>query len=97
MVAVAVAAALVVPAAAQSLPREVLRTGIGPEREVRAAVSPLAGGAVAAPYLVERYRSGGHVGGAGVRIARVFFGMPRGLAMWWALLKGSIRARTILL
>ncbi|HQW39514.1 MAG TPA: hypothetical protein PLO00_12375, partial [Usitatibacteraceae bacterium] len=62
-----------------------------------AAVSPLAGGAVAAPYLVERYRSGGHVGGAGVRIARVFFGMPRGLAMWWALLKGSIRARTILL
>jgi len=42
MVAVAVGAALVVPAAAQSLPREVLRTGIGPEREVRAAVSPLA-------------------------------------------------------
>ncbi|MBX3716997.1 MAG: glycosyltransferase [Burkholderiales bacterium] len=61
------------------------------------AVNPIAGAVVAAPYLVERYRSGGHVGGAGVRIARVFFGMPRGLAMWWALLKGSIRARTILL
>ena len=64
---------------------------------VVAAFHPLAGGVIALPYLVERYRSGGHVGGVGTRIARVFFGMPRGLFMWWALLKGSIRAGTLLL
>ena len=42
MVVVAVSVALAVPTLAQSLPRDVLRSGIGPEREVHAAVSPLA-------------------------------------------------------
>ena len=42
MVMVGVAsAALLVPNAAQSLPRDVLRTGVGPEVALRAAVSPL--------------------------------------------------------
>jgi phosphatidylinositol alpha-mannosyltransferase len=62
-----------------------------------AALHPLAGAVLVAPYLVERYRSGGHVGGVGVRVARVLFGVPRSLATWWALLKGSIRAGTFLL
>lgn len=35
------AAAFVAPAMAQSLPREVLRTGVGPELQLRAAPSPL--------------------------------------------------------
>jgi len=49
------------------------------------------------PYLIERYRSGGHVGGVATRLARIAFGIPRGFTMWWALAKGSIQARSILL
>ena len=62
-----------------------------------APASPVAGGVLALPYLVERYRTGAHVGGFVTRIARVFFGIPRGLTIWWVLAKGSIRARTLLL
>ena len=58
---------------------------------------PIAGGVLCMPYLVERYRGGGHVGGFVARLARVCFGIPRGLTMWWALAKGSIQARTLLL
>jgi GT2 family glycosyltransferase len=60
-------------------------------------VSPLAGGILSLPYIVERYRSGGHVGGFFMRIARVVFGVPRGMATWWTLAKGSIRDRVFLL
>ena len=35
------AAALIVPSAAQSLPRDVLRSGVGPELVIRSSVSPL--------------------------------------------------------
>lgn len=35
------AAALIVPGAAQSLPRDVLRSGVGPELAIRSSVSPL--------------------------------------------------------
>jgi hypothetical protein len=62
-----------------------------------APFSPVAAGVLALPYLVERYRSGGHVGGFVARMARVLFGIPRGLAIWWVLAKGSIQARTLLL
>ena len=62
-----------------------------------APFSPAAGGLLALPYLAERYRTGGHVGGFVARVARVLFGIPRGLAMWWTLAKGSIQARTLLL
>jgi hypothetical protein len=32
-----------------------------------------------------------------MRIARVVFGVPRGMATWWTLAKGSIRDRVFLL
>lgn len=52
---------------------------------------------VTLPYLGARYASGGHVGGVSQRLARVILGVPRGLVMWWALVTGSIRARSFLL
>jgi len=59
--------------------------------------SPWIGVALAAPYFVQRYRSGGHVGGVMNRLARVCFGVPRSILTWWALARGSIRARSLLL
>lgn len=64
---------------------------------VAAPFSPLLGGAIALPYFVERYRNGSHVGGVAIRLARVCFGIPRGMAMWWALARGSIHAGTLVL
>jgi hypothetical protein len=52
---------------------------------------------LALPYFVERLRGGAHVGGWHMRLLRVLAGLPRGLFMWWALVKGSLRARTVLL
>src|SRR5262249_52802255 len=62
-----------------------------------APFSPALGIMLSLPYLVERYRNGAHVGGVAYRMARVCFGIPRGLMMWWALAKGSIQARSLLL
>ena len=61
-----------------------------------AAFQPWAG-LLALPYFVERLRNGGHVGGLGLRLLRVAVGLPRGLFMWWALARGSLRARSVLL
>lgn len=62
-----------------------------------ALVNPLAGALLSLPYLVERYRSGGHAGGFLMRMARIVFGLPRGLATWWTLARGSLRDRVLLL
>lgn len=59
--------------------------------------SPAAGLVLALPYFIERYRNGNHVGGFANRMARIIMGIPRGLFIWWALVKGSIRARSLLL
>ena len=64
---------------------------------VLALLNPYAGAIAALPYLIQRYRNGGHVGNFPMRIARVCFGIPRGFTMWWALAKGSIHARAFLL
>ncbi len=60
------------------------------------AAGPL-GLLLSAPYFVERYRSGGHVGRPHVRVLRALAGVPRGAFCWWALVRGSWRARTLLL
>jgi GT2 family glycosyltransferase len=48
-------------------------------------------------YAVERYRGGAHVGGPVQRLGRIAVGIPRGFYAWWALVKGSMRARSFLL
>lgn len=58
---------------------------------------PVAGGLVVTPYFIERFRSGGHVGGVLKRVLRVVAGLPRNGVMWWALARGSLRARRLLL
>lgn len=63
-------------------------------------LAPLAGpwaAAAAVPYLLHRYATGGHVGGPAARLLRVAGGIPRGGYMWWALVKGSLQARSLLL
>lgn len=62
-------------------------------------LSPLSAwaGLLALPYFIERLRGGSHVGGWKLRILRVIAGLPRNLFMWWALARGSVRARTVLL
>lgn len=62
-----------------------------------AAIKPAAGAVLALPYFVQRYRSGGHVGGFPARMARVVLGVPRNSFMWWALARGSVEARCVLL
>lgn len=62
-----------------------------------AAFAPLPAALLAAVYAFERYRGGAHVGGPLKRIGRVAVGIPRGFCAWWALAKGSLRARSLLL
>ncbi len=64
---------------------------------VVAAFFPLAAALLIAVYVFERYRGGAHVGGPLQRIGRVVVGVPRGFCAWWALVKGSLRARSFLL
>jgi hypothetical protein len=49
------------------------------------------------PYFVERYRNGSRIQGIPLRLIRVIVGIPRGAFMWYALVRGSLRARTTLL
>lgn len=51
----------------------------------------------AAAYAFERYRGGAHVGGPLARLGRIVVGIPRGFCAWWALARGSLRARSLLL
>lgn len=55
---------------------------------------PWLAAALAVPYFVVRFR---HAGGLLQCCARVVLGLPRGLFTWWALVTGSIRARSVLL
>lgn len=59
--------------------------------------SPLVGGLLLLVYFAARYRGGAHVGRPALRIVRVVMGVPRGAVAWWALLRGSLRTRTLLL
>ena len=58
---------------------------------------PLASLLLALPYFVFRYMSANHMPNPLMRVARIIFGLPRSFFMWWALFKGSIKARSILL
>jgi len=58
---------------------------------------PIAALVLAFVYAFERYRGGAHVGGPMQRLGRVLVGVPRGFCAWWALAKGSLRARSFLL
>lgn len=61
---------------------------------------PVAGGyalLITLPYFVERYRNGGHISKVHFRILRSLSGVVRGAFAWWALLRGSLRARAFLL
>lgn len=49
------------------------------------------------PYFVERYRNGGHVRKVHLRMGRALIGVARNGVSWWALVRGSWRARTLLL
>lgn len=49
------------------------------------------------PYFVERYRNGSHIRKFHFRVLRSFAGVVRGAFAWWALLRGSLRARAFLL
>lgn len=49
------------------------------------------------PYFVERFRNGSHIRRLWLRLARVLAGVVRGAVIWWTLLQGSWRARTLLL
>jgi GT2 family glycosyltransferase len=58
---------------------------------------PLLGLILSLPYFVERYRNGSRIQGIPLRLIRVIVGIPRGAFMWYALVRGSLRARTTLL
>src|SRR5690606_34057938 len=47
--------------------------------------SPLLAVVFAAPYIVHRYISANHMPNPMLRVARIAFGFPRALFMWWAL------------
>lgn len=52
---------------------------------------------LALPYPIERYRSGSDFGRLHLRIGRVLMGAVRAAVSWWALVRGSVRARALLL
>jgi len=63
-------------------------------------LAPVAGPAALAltlPYFAERYRNGGHVRQLHFRLLRACAGVPRGAFAWWALVRGSWRAKALLL
>lgn len=62
-----------------------------------AAFAPWVAAVLALGYAIERYRGGAHVGGPVQRLGRIAVGIPRGFCAWWALAKGSLRARSFLL
>ena len=52
---------------------------------------------LALPFFVERWRNGAHIARAHYRLVRAFAGVARCAVAWWALVRGSVRAKALLL